>query len=70
MKDEIAVDTLGIRLARVLCPTRWTVQASSIQGVLDNFEVLFGVWEESKASNIDSKVWARIIGVEVQMLMF
>ena len=46
------------------------VRASSIQSVLDNFEVLLGVWEESKSSNIDSKTWARIIGVEVQMLRF
>lgn len=67
LKGEIAAETPGFR---VLCPTRWTVRASSIQIVLDNFEVLLGVWEESKSSNIDSKTWARIIGVEVQMLRF
>ena len=34
---------------RVLCPTRWTVRAASVQSVLDNYEVLLEVWEESKA---------------------
>ena len=67
LKDEIAIDTPGIR---VLCLTRWTVRASSIQSVLNNFEVLLGVWEESKTSNIDSETQARIIGVKVQMLSF
>ena len=64
LKSEIAPETPGFR---VLCPTRWTVRALSLQSVLDNFEVLLGVWEES---NIDSETRARIIGVEVQMLSF
>ena len=67
LKAEIAEDTPGFR---VLCPTRWTVRAASIQSVLDNHEVLLGVWEESKASSIDSEIRARIIGVETQMESF
>ena len=67
LKDEITAETPGFS---VLCPTRWTVRASSIQRVLENFEVLLGVWEESKSSNIDSETRAKIIGVEVQMLSF
>ena len=54
----------------MLCPTRWTVRAASIQSVLDNHEVLVGVWEESKASSIDSEIRARIIGVERLRLPF
>ena len=33
-------------------------------------QVLLGVWEESKASSIDSEIRARIIGVETQMENF
>ena len=55
---------------RVLCPTRWTVRAASVQSVLDNYEVLLEVWEESRASSLDSEIRARIIGVEAQMEQF
>ena len=67
LKVEIAEETPGFR---VLCPTRWTVRAASIQSVLDNHEVLLRVWEESKSSSIDSEIRARIIGVETQMESF
>ena len=40
----------------------------TLQSVLDNYEVLLGVWEESKNSQIDSEMKARIIGIETQML--
>ena len=53
LKDEIAVDTPGFR---VLCPTRWTVHAASLQSVLDNYEVLLQVWEESKETNLESEI--------------
>ena len=32
---------------RVLCPTRWTVKADTLKSVLDNYETLIEVWEES-----------------------
>ena len=38
--------------------------------MLDNYEVLFSIWEESKNSQIDSEMKARIIGIETQMLTF
>ena len=64
LKHEIAQDCPGFR---VLCPTRWTVRADSMNSVLDNYEVLLGVWEESKESRLDSNVKARIIVVDAQM---
>ena len=67
LKQGFAQDTPGFR---VLCPTRWTVRAASLQSVLDNYEVLFGVWEESKESQVDSEIRARVIGVEAQMQSF
>ena len=37
LKDKLPPDTPGFR---VLCPTRWTVRANSLQSVLDNYSVL------------------------------
>ena len=41
-----------------------------MNSVLDNYEVLLVVWEESKESHLDSEVKARIIGVDFQMKRF
>ena len=37
LKEKLAPDSAGFR---VLCPTRWTVRASSLKSVLDNYAVL------------------------------
>ena len=66
-KQELAPDTPGFR---VICPTRWTVRAASLQSVLDNYEVLLGVWTEAQEGHLDSEIRARVIGVEAQMLTF
>ena len=42
-KSKLAPDMPGFR---VLCPTRWTVRANSLQSVLDNYSVLQELWEE------------------------
>ena len=65
LKQELAPDTPGFR---VFCPTRWTVRAASLQSVLDNYEVLLGVWAESEDGHSDIR--ARIIGVKAQILTF
>ena len=68
LKDEIAIDTPGIR---VLCLTRWTVRASSIQSVLNNFRCCLVYGKNLKLQIlVDSETQDRIIGVKVQMLSF
>ena len=67
LKDKLAPDTSGFR---VLCPTRWTVRANSLQSVLDNYSVLQELWEESKDLASDPSVKARIIGVQAQFKNF
>lgn len=43
----------------------------SLQSLLDNYEVLFGVWNDVLlSSNLDSEMKARIIGVNTQMHTF
>ena len=67
LKSELAPDSPGFH---VLCPTRWTVRASSLQSVLDNYEVLLGVWNEALSLQLDVEMRARITGVNTQMHTF
>ena len=46
------------------------MQAASLQSILDNYEVLLTVWEESQESPLDSETRARIVGVEAKMANF
>ena len=32
---------------RVLCPTRWTVHAGSLLGIIENYSVLHNTWYEA-----------------------
>ena len=67
LKNELAPDTPGFR---VLCPTRWTVRAASLQSVLDNWKPLQELWEESLDTKLDPEIKSRIIGVKYQMETF
>ena len=67
LKSELAPDSPGFRM---LCPTRWTVRAASLQSVLDNYEVLFGVWKEAQSLQLDGEMRARIIGVDTHIHTF
>ena len=64
LKAELARKTPGFR---VLCPTRWTVRAASLQSVIDNWIPLQELWDESLETNLDSEVKSRVIGVKHQM---
>ena len=67
LKMDLAPETPGFR---VLCPTRWTVRAASLKCVIDNYEVLLGVFEESQSQPLDGEMRAHIIGGEAQMHSF
>ena len=55
---------------RLLCPTRWTVQADSLKSVLDNYEALMDNWEETLHIVRDTEMKARIDGIVSQMQTF
>ena len=67
IKEELSPD---IPSFRVLCPTRWTVHAKSLQSVLDNYAVLQQLWDCVLDSRVDPDVRARVIGVQAQMETF
>ncbi|XP_074641139.1 zinc finger MYM-type protein 1-like [Tubulanus polymorphus] len=63
IKEELEPNTPGLR---VLCPTRWTVRAASLSSILDNYQILLELWEQTDyVKDTDTK--ARIIGVQSQM---
>ena len=67
LKQELAPDTPGLK---VLCPTRWTVRAESLQSVLDNYTVLQDLFDECSDSVKDTEIKSRINGVVSQMTQF
>ena len=67
LKEQIDLHTPGIR---VLYPTRWTVKADSLDSILQNYDVLLQLWEESLAIVKESEMRGRIIGVATYMKSF
>ena len=67
LKEELSPDSPGFR---VLCPTRWTVRAKSLQSVQKNYAVLQELWSIVLEGNVEPDVRARVIGVQAQMESF
>ena len=67
LKRELALGTPGLR---VLCPTRWTVRAQSLESVLKNYTVLQELWIDCEdfVKDADARAW--INGVSAQMKFF
>ena len=55
---------------KLLCPTRWTVRADSLFGIIENYTVLLSTWEEAIDAARDTESKARIHGVSSQMNTF
>ena len=68
LKEEIAAP--GYPGIRVLCPTRWTVKADSMNSIINNYGVLEDLWEVAVTVVRDAEVIARVKGVESQMQTF
>ena len=67
LKSQMAPEFPGFR---TLCPTRWTVRASSLESVLSNYEVFLAFWDEAKDIAPDADTRTRIAGVQFQMKTF
>ena len=46
------------------------MHAASLQSVLDNYDMLFGVWSEALSLRLDGEMKARVIGVDTQTHTF
>ena len=67
LKKELAPETPGFR---VLCPTRWTVRADSLQSVVDNYSVLQELFENCQSIVKDTELKSPLTGVSSQMTQF
>ena len=67
LKEQFAPATLGFQ---TLCPTRWTVHASSLQSVADSWNVLQELWEECLATKLESDIISRVIGLQHRTTTF
>ena len=54
----------------MLCPTRWTIRAESLQSVINNYTALLETWQESLGATQDTEMRAHNIGVSSQMNTF
>ena len=61
------IDVPGIRL---LCPTRWTVRADTLNSILENYSVLVELWSTTLEHTRDTEMKSRIQGVAAQMATF
>lgn len=55
---------------RTFCQTRWTVRADSLAAILENYQVLQMLWEETTITTSDTDMKARIRGIASQMETF
>ena len=53
-----------------LCVTKWTVRGKCFKKILDNYEPLLQLWEESLKEDLDFETKSRIIGCKKQMKLF
>ena len=53
-----------------LCPTRWTVHASSFQRILNNYTALLQEWTISLHEKLQSDIRGKIIGCQAQINTF
>ena len=67
LKEQIPEESRGIR---VLCPTRWTVRAQALQGIIVNYQVLQMLWQELLDFVKETEMRSRIQGVSACMNSF
>ena len=53
-----------------LCATRWTVQANMMRKIIENYQMLFNLWDLSLEENLNSEIRPRVIGCQTQMTKF
>ena len=67
LKQKLSLQFPGIQ---VLCPTRWTVCADTLQSIVMNYEVLTLLWEESLEIFKETEMRSRISGIAACMQSF
>lgn len=55
---------------RILCPTRWTVEADTMKSIIAMYGVLQECWTEALAVTNHTETKVRVICVQFKMLQF
>ena len=55
---------------RAFCLTRWTVREDVTASIIENYEVLKQLWDESLVIKLELDIKGRIIGVKFQMSQY
>ena len=50
------------------CPNRWTVRGDAIASIIENYEVLKELWDETLATKLEPDIKGRIIGVMLKLM--
>ena len=70
MECDFHVYDMDSPTLKILCPSRWTVQAASLSAILKNYGTLMKLWRWTQDNVSDSDMKARIIGVQTKMQTF
>ena len=67
LKEGLSEKSPGIR---ILCLTRWTVRAQALKSILDNYQVLLRLWDESLDIVKEHDMRGCILGVSTCMMTY
>ena len=70
MEHDFHVYDMDSPTLKIVCPTRWTVQAASLSAILKNYGTLIKLWGWAQDNVSDSVMRAWIIGVQTKMQTF
>ncbi len=68
--EAASSDNASSCTVKLLCPTRWTVRADSLQSIIQNYSELLSTWDQAVEIVKDTETKARINGVASQMNTF
>ena len=71
IKVEVPAGEEGYAMGiRAFCPIRWTIRGDAIASIIENYEVLKQLWDESLETKLEPDIKGRIIGVKFQMSQY
>ena len=70
MERDFIVYDMDTPTLKIFSPTRWTLRASPLSGILKNYGTLMKLWGWAHDNVSASDIKARIIGVQTKMQTF
>ena len=68
LEDNELIDESEVNKISKLSTSEWTIRANCFQRIIDNYQYLYSLWDESlKETRLTTEVKSRIIGCKAQM---